>query len=241
MGTWTHDSDALTTVVEPSARNDYLKLGPNGYVSHDKYWGEHASGIALTVPPPDPTDPAPRALDLGCGQGRNIAALSERGYAVTAVDVLESACRCARMAHPEADVVCADAVTFVQSWPENSVSAIIGSHLIQHLATAQRLRSFMHACESILRPGGVIGLSLFTGAADHHPPEVAESALLLPAGQLRSLYLTPDGYHLLLLENETIRETHPGYGPHSHEVERIVAQKHARRPAMRRRTPADAT
>lgn len=92
-------------------------------------------------------------LDLGCGRGEWLEVLSENGYACRGVDmngvmVSEALAR-------DLDVVEQDAVVFLRSLGNESVSAVTSMHLVEHLSYEVLIRLLDEALR-VLRPGGVL-------------------------------------------------------------------------------------
>lgn len=99
--------------------------------------------------------PAGRALDLGCGEGRNAVWLAERGWEVTAVDFssvgLEKASRLAEHRGVEVRWVPADLRTYR---PERSAFDLV---LVFYLhLPAEELEAVLGKAVAALAPGGVL-------------------------------------------------------------------------------------
>jgi O-antigen chain-terminating methyltransferase len=96
-----------------------------------------------------------RILDLGCGRGEWLELLAEKGFAATGVDMNASMldeCR-----ERGLDVVEGDAVAYLASLEDASVSAITSMHLVEHLPHDVMIRLIDEA-HRVLRPGGVLVL-----------------------------------------------------------------------------------
>ena len=96
-----------------------------------------------------------RALDLGCGQGRNAIWLAARGHSVTAVDVSDvavaQAAELAAEAGVEVDFLAAD----LQTWepPETAFDLV----LLAYIQAPPETRQAVHAkATRALAPGGVV-------------------------------------------------------------------------------------
>lgn len=96
--------------------------------------------------------PGSRLLEIGPGTGKATAALAERGYAVTGIELSAELAEVARRNVPEAEIVVAD----FESWepPEadfDAVAAFAAFHWIApHLQYAKPAR--------LLRPGGALAV-----------------------------------------------------------------------------------
>ena len=71
---------------------------------HDAYWRFHRDAFLRLVPPPGRL-----TLDVGCGEGRLLRDLAQRGHRVVGLDAAPTMARSAREASPELSVVQGDA------------------------------------------------------------------------------------------------------------------------------------
>lgn len=99
--------------------------------------------------------PAGRALDLGCGPGRNAVWLAEQGWRVTAVDFSAEALRQAQgRAHAqgvEIEWVHADVTAYVP--PAAGFDLVLVAYV--HIPADERRRLVEHACSAV-SPGGML-------------------------------------------------------------------------------------
>lgn len=92
-------------------------------------------------------------LDLGCGRGEWLALLREEGLAARGVDangVMAQACK-----EADLDVQQADALDALESWPERSLGAVTGFHIVEHLPFPTLVR-LVDATYRALSGGGVV-------------------------------------------------------------------------------------
>ncbi|MGI5242635.1 class I SAM-dependent methyltransferase [Dactylosporangium sp. CA-139066] len=144
----------------------------------------------------DGTIPAGRALDLGCGPGRNAVHLAGLGFAVDAVDLSPAAVAWgrdrARAAGVDVDFRCADAFGGGISGPYDLV---YDSGCFHHLPPHRRI-SYLALLERVLAPGGWFGLTCFAaGAMGSETPDAElyrrgrlEGGLAYSAEQLRHIF-----------------------------------------------------
>ncbi|MBC7804126.1 MAG: class I SAM-dependent methyltransferase [Candidatus Parcubacteria bacterium] len=92
-------------------------------------------------------DPEAQVLDLGCGHGRLLRPLTERGRKVTGVDENESIVASNR----QSGLNCLSTAEFARS--EAMFDVIVMSHLVEHFAP-EALLGFMDRQLDRLRPGG---------------------------------------------------------------------------------------
>jgi len=125
-----------------------------------------------------------RALDLGCGEGADSVWLAQRGWAVVAVDISDTALGRARDAAVSRDV--ADRIEFVQrdlseGLPEGSFDLISSQFL--HSKVPLDRETILASAASALRPGGVLVIvdhgapPPWTSKLDHHEFPSAEEVV----------------------------------------------------------------
>jgi SAM-dependent methyltransferase len=122
-------------------------------------------------------------LDLGCGRGEFLDALTAHGIAARGADMDESmVARCVEKGH---DVTLADAATYLRALDDASVPAMFAAQVVEHL-DAQGLTELLGLMSRKLAPGGVAIMetvnphnpaalkAFWTDTTHHHPlfPEV---------------------------------------------------------------------
>jgi O-antigen chain-terminating methyltransferase len=135
-----HKFDALYAELEDTFRGspEEIKERFKAYLPHIK---------SLVV-----TDDTPIA-DLGCGRGEWLELLKEEGYRALGIDnnqVLLDRCRARGL-----EVIESDALQYLRGRPDNSLSAITGFHIIEHLQI-DVLMSLLDEIVRVLHPGGVV-------------------------------------------------------------------------------------
>lgn len=125
----------------------------------DRRWQEkalHVHGEPSAVVASALEDVAPgRALDLGCGSGRNAVWLAEQGFRVTAVDFSEEALRQARKRAAEARVDVAWVHADVLDYAPDPAAFDLVLVAYMHLPPGER-RSVLAQASSAVSPGGVL-------------------------------------------------------------------------------------
>jgi SAM-dependent methyltransferase len=94
-----------------------------------------------------------RVIDIGCGRGEFLELLTENGLIVQGVDrnrYLLSYCRGLGL-----DVIDADAIDHLMGLPSDSVGAVTGFHIIEHVPF-ERLVKLLDECLRVIKPGGVV-------------------------------------------------------------------------------------
>jgi 2-polyprenyl-3-methyl-5-hydroxy-6-metoxy-1,4-benzoquinol methylase len=128
---------------------------------HERVWESVPEG----VDPPDlrlrrafllaRADPLSRVLDVGCGEGRFAAELTQAGMTVVGVDVAEEPLRRARARHPFLDL---RLVPPEDRWPlaDASFDVVWAGETIEHVADTG---GWLSELRRLLRPGGRLLLS----------------------------------------------------------------------------------
>ena len=140
----------------------------------DGFYADRGKGVPFFRPVPDESlvswhadgritvRPGARALDLGCGPGRNAVWLAEQGYRVDAVDLSPAALDWGReraaQAGVEVDFVRGD--VFALPEPEVPYDLVFDSGCFHHLPPHRRI-SYRALLERALAPGGWFALSAF--------------------------------------------------------------------------------
>ncbi|MQY30971.1 class I SAM-dependent methyltransferase [Nocardia aurantia] len=154
---------------------------------------EHATTLHRSLSQAHTGEP-PRALDLGCGEGRNTLWLATHGWLVTAVDFSQAgidkgrtlAARLSRAARGRIDWHCAD-VTEPGALSDRRFDLILLTDLA--LSPSQRRTVLLYATE-LLNPDGILLVLAHDDAAGHDPgilftPEDILRDLAPVAGRLR--------------------------------------------------------
>ncbi|MEU0299309.1 methyltransferase domain-containing protein [Streptomyces sp. NPDC006175] len=158
-----------------------------------------------------------RALDLGCGPGRNALWLSSRGFEVDAVDLSPGAIAWAeeRAQEAGADIRfrCGDA--FAEDAPAGPYDLIYDSGCFHHLPPHRRV-SYLRLVERSLAPGGHLALSCFASGA--MGSELPDAELYGRGGLQGGLAFTPESLRWIFegmeeVELRRMREE-PADSPH---------------------------
>jgi SAM-dependent methyltransferase len=134
-----------------------------------------------------------RALDLGCGPGRNAIHLAAAGFAVDAVDLSPTAIAWARDrardAGTEVHFHCGDAFTATATDLAGPYDLIYDSGCFHHLPPHRRI-SYLALLDRALAPGGHLGLTCF--AAGHMGSELPDADLYRHSQLDGGLAYTPE-------------------------------------------------
>jgi len=144
----------------------------------DRFYGDRDSGVPFFRPVPDESlvtwhrdgllevPAGGRALDLGCGPGRNAVWLAEQGYQVDALDLSPAALDWGRERAAESGVEVNFVRTNIFEWevPDAAYDLVFDSGCFHHLPPHRRL-SYRSLLEQTLAPGGGFGLACFAAGA----------------------------------------------------------------------------
>ncbi len=90
-------------------------------------------------------------LDLGCGRGEWLDLLRESGYTARGLDINRIM---VQSISKELEAIEADAITYLQSLPNNCLGAVTGFHIIEHLPIPS-LIDLIGETVRVLKPGGL--------------------------------------------------------------------------------------
>ncbi|GLV94416.1 methyltransferase [Streptomyces lavendulae subsp. lavendulae] len=134
-----------------------------------------------------------RALDLGCGPGRNALHLASLGFEVDAVDLSPQAVSWAeeRAREAGADIRfhCGDAFTLASTVLSGPYDLIYDSGCFHHLPPHRRV-SYLALLDRALTPGGHLALTCFASGA--MGSELPDEAFYREAGLQGGLAYTPE-------------------------------------------------
>jgi SAM-dependent methyltransferase len=136
-----------------------------------------------------------RALDLGCGPGRNALYLASLGFQVDAVDLSPTAIAWAqeRARDAGADVRfhCGDAFELTAAEPGGTYDLIYDSGCFHHLPPHRRV-SYLALLERALAPGGHLALTSFAAGEAGSGSELPDAEFYRQAGLKGGLAYTPE-------------------------------------------------
>jgi SAM-dependent methyltransferase len=147
------------------------RLSSEGPARWDRFYADRARPVPFFGRAPDESLDewlragrldAGRALDLGCGNGRNAIALAQRGWRVQAVDQSPSAVAWAReeTAMAAVDVAVSCESVFKLRIEPGAYDLVYDSGCFHHIAPHRRAQYVALVCKA-LRPGGAFGLVCF--------------------------------------------------------------------------------
>lgn len=168
----------------------------------DGFYGDRSKPVPFFVAKPDENlvsyldrsliTPG-RALDLGCGPGRNALHLASLGFQVDAVDLSPAAISWAeeRAREAGADIRfrCGDAFALIQAESDGPYDLIHDSGCFHHLPPHRRI-SYLALLDRVLAPGGHLALTCF--AAGRMGSELPDAEFYRGSGLHGGLAYTPE-------------------------------------------------
>lgn len=156
--------------------NDLLEmldalLQENSQFSWDNFYANREKQIPFFVNAPDENlvsyfeqglFHSGRALELGCGPGRNAIYLAEKGFSVDAVDLSEEGIAWGRERASEKniDINFINKSIFDLELEEGTYDIVYDSGCFHHIAPHRRM-SYLELLNKVLKPNGYFGLTCF--------------------------------------------------------------------------------
>jgi len=143
--------------------NEHTRWNAN-YAGEKYFYGDDAGTVARRAVryhrPMYGGDALPSALDLGCGEGQDLAYLAESGYRATGMDFAENAIRKAqRLLAMRGLAAATQQVNLLQWQSDQQYDLVLACNSLQFLG--EDAPAVIARARDAVVTGGVIGLSLF--------------------------------------------------------------------------------
>jgi ubiquinone/menaquinone biosynthesis C-methylase UbiE len=167
-----------------------------------------------------------RAIDLGCGEGKNAAAMSNAGFLVLAVDRSTPALQNAIGAYPDAPICWLQSDIVGLEGPCEAYDLVVATGSLHCLRSEVDIRSVIHRMQAMTKVGGIHVLSSFDdGPQDMRGHEDSFRPTLLPHSFYVSIYQRT-GWEILESGSAIQTDQHPhNEVPHSHSITRLMARR----------------
>ncbi len=163
-----------------------------------------------------------KALDLGCGEGRNALFLAENGLDVTAVDISAGGIRKLNQLAAAKGLSLRTEVRDMRDYPFRESFDLIVAHGCLHLIERVCWQSLLAKCKRHTKRGGYNVVAVFTDTIGP-PDDLKELCLgLFREGELFDYYEDWIPYRR---ESYVFDDEHPGGTRHRHPVNKIVMRK----------------
>jgi len=165
---------------------------------------------------------AARALDLGCGDGRNTLFLLRKGLQVTAVDISARAVAKLAASAQGCEGLLHARVADAREYSLEGQYDLIIAHGLLHLMPRADWSRLITRMQHATTPHGYNVVAVFTNTLPT-PPDLEPFMLgLFREGELAEQYA---GWRITLRRSYVLEDEHPGGIRHRHPVNKIVAQR----------------
>jgi tellurite methyltransferase len=164
-----------------------------------------------------------RALDAGCGEGKNAAFLAELGCDVTAVDISELAIVNAKKLHSLSKVRWLTEDLMVSSFPLDSFDIVIAYGVFHCLSSPREIEDLHFALAGMTKKGGYHVICSFNDRDQDLSAHPGFEPCLMPHEFYLRLY---QNWTIESESDQTLFESHPhNLIPHHHSLSRLLARK----------------
>lgn len=163
-----------------------------------------------------------RALDLGCGDGRNAICLAEHGLIVDAVDRSEAGVRKLRARAEQAGLAVRARIQDLATFTFRRRYDLVIAHGVLHMLPREVWEPTIEAMKRHTVAGGRNVVAVFTDRLPPPPDLVPYMGDLFREGQLRDRYRD---WTVELWKAYTLDDEHPGGVRHRHPINKIVARR----------------
>jgi 2-polyprenyl-3-methyl-5-hydroxy-6-metoxy-1,4-benzoquinol methylase len=193
----------------------------DGYAACDCFWGRSPGSLVGNLISKQSLLGL-RALDLGCGEGKNADALTRAGATVVAVDCSKLALANGRRSFQQANIIWIEADAEDHLRVCGSYDLIVMYGLLHCLETPQAIANMIELAIRKTTQGGMHIVVAFNDG----PHDLSAHPNFKPTLTTHNFYRDQYKYQQLLSENDSIlHETHPHNNiPHFHSVTRLVAR-----------------
>jgi tellurite methyltransferase len=195
----------------------------DGYAKCDCFWGVSPGSLVRAFIESHPNLDGIRILDLGCGEGKNAAALAGAGARVVAVDCSWRALANGQSAFPDPKIEwhLSDARSYLAN--SDSFDGIVMYGLLHCLPSSDEVASLVQLALQKTGVGGHHFLVAFNNGPHDLSAHPGFSPILLPHEFYLQQYATQK---ILAQTDSVIHETHPhNQISHFHSLTRIFARK----------------
>ncbi|MFD7865263.1 class I SAM-dependent methyltransferase [Streptomyces sp. NPDC059783] len=185
------------------------------------FWGTGPTSLVRDLCAERPVDGL-KALDAGCGEGRNARHLARHGARVHAMDVSEAALAraaslCGHVPHVTWERADITTRPLADDWYDLVVAYSL-THWLDGPAAVAALTGRLRAATA---PGGLHLYCAFNARVPY-PHTGTQQPTLLGHQEHLDLYA---GWEIVRATDTDLHDEHPGEGPHIHSMTRIVARR----------------
>lgn len=198
----------------------------DGYTSCKCFWGVTPGSLLPLLATLVDSFRGLKALDAGCGEGKNAAFLARLGVSVRAIDISAAAIRNGKSTFGALPTI---------SWEIGDIrdatllsctyDIVVCYGLLHCLGQHKEVRSVVSSLQHATRPGGYHVVCTFNDRCHDLTAHPGFEPLLLPHESYISLY---DDWQKMAISDEDIWERHPhNQVLHNHSLTRFIARRTA--------------
>jgi tellurite methyltransferase len=186
----------------------------------DTFGGGKPSHLTLKVAPY--FEAGAKALDAGCGEGRNALYLANLSFEVSAFDISESGIEKLRNVTREKDLVIDTSVCDMREYRFPHIFDLIICEGYLHFLKKEEWRRFITRMKEATTVGGVNAIGVFTDTVPEPEDQLGMMVGLFKEGELLKQY-----NDWKIIDNISYRftHTHPGEPTHEHAGNSVIARK----------------
>jgi len=200
-------------------------IGPydEGYKNCDHFWGIKPSSLVLELSSRIELSGL-RAIDVGCGDGKNAAYLTSSGATVRAIDSSELAVANARRLWPSVPLDWWEVGDIRHlSLTPTSYDLVVAYGVLHCLADVGEVERVVRHLQGATIDGGYHVICAFNDRYQDLSAHPGFDPTLLPHGQYCSFYR---GWEIVKVTDQDLVETHPhNMLQHTHSMTRILARR----------------
>ncbi len=195
----------------------------DGYRACPCFWGREPSRLVINLRQRIGTYQGLRALDAGCGEGKNAAYMAADGCAVLAVDISAVAIANGRKAWPAASIEWRVEDIYQLELEPLQFDVVVAYGLLHCLGSIERVTGILQRLQHATRPGGYHAVCTFNDRAQ----DLRAHPRLGPLLKSHTWYLSQyKGWDIVTATDEDLSEVHPHNGiRHTHSMTRILARR----------------
>lgn len=164
-----------------------------------------------------------KALDIGCGEGRNAIYLAELGLDVYAFDISEAGIEKLKKVAVEKRVKVKAWVQDLTSYVFDKKYDVIICHGVLHLVEKYEWQRIIKEIKINTNQGGLNIVGVFTNTLPAAPDLVLFTKALFNEGELKELY---SDWNIVDFSDYIFEDEHPGGIHHKHAANNIIAIKY---------------
>jgi 2-polyprenyl-3-methyl-5-hydroxy-6-metoxy-1,4-benzoquinol methylase len=200
----------------------------DGYQTCQRFWGNVPAAMVCRALAILGTKEASkrRAIDLGCGDGKNAEAVAKDGFHVTAIDASPYAIKNAMLHRQSSSIAWLVGDLRLVKGPECAFSLAIATGSFHCLDSENEVFEAIAGMKRLVHPGGLAVFSAFNdGEHDMRGHGDDFSPVLVPHKALVGAFAD---WEIIEQSSVVQADVHPNNNiPHSHSISRILARRPA--------------